>query len=558
MTEVKKDKCNDLIQRGEFINSNFSSQKFVITSSDSKPIYTIEGRDNSKLEAFCLLKLIVKKIDEILPVTSSTSATLTSPPMPATSTSATLSPALPTSATLPDNIKYLYVFRHEYKYIGQSTISGIITIRLSYSNKDYNYIILNQDVDIKESDVILNTAVTRFGSSSTGSDSRSTTGAATGSSAASSVVNPSFSTLNRNIITNGQYKDHLIDKEIKASGDLTLVKLPIYEIDIGQIDRREIDITLVRPYPSILKPVIRTIVINNTPENNFFEGQQRGGCGRHALNNLLGDTVFTYKSDNIFFDRRQTESLTVNNIEDLDNQISLMNICRLYISENPGKHAVCDDQENYDIHILQMALGILGISISRGTFQEVGKRDTKLFEEENKEANCIGYLVHTPNHWTAVRKLNNGMYRYINTAPKTIKDLTFEQFVTTFNNKTTQVFEFIKGPYIVNFIKSITNVICPFNNLDIILYEGTQFQIFSRYSEGLQCIKLYVNKFESNNIVEINKSELNREDLGLEPEPKEYPNITRFKEGVAAAASDAQKYLKYKLKYLKLKESLRL
>ena len=93
---------------------------------------------------------------------------------------------------------------------------------------------------------------------------------------------------------------------------------------------------------------------------NFIESQESLGCGRHALNNLLMNKVFTKGSFG--------KALNIGNMFSADKKslkvklpIPLSEVCK-YLTNNCDYFGAdyCQDTENYDINVLKYALGIIG------------------------------------------------------------------------------------------------------------------------------------------------------------------------------------------------------
>ena len=140
----------------------------------------------------------------------------------------------------------------------------------------------------------------------------------------------------------------------------------------------------------------------------FFEKQENLGCGRHALNNLLGGKYFINEYD---------PKIDINNIEELpgNQPIALQTICR-YLKKLYSLMDYCPDSEYYDINILMFALALYGFVLNdsnqydrRHPVLENRKLD-KYFDTVD-EKNLIGFIIHFPGHWACVRKESSN-YRY--------------------------------------------------------------------------------------------------------------------------------------------------
>ena len=149
---------------------------------------------------------------------------------------------------------------------------------------------------------------------------------------------------------------------------------------------------------------IEKLMCNNT----FFEEQESLGCGRHALNNLLGGKYFINEYD---------PKIDINKIEELPGKqpIALQTICR-YLKKLYSLMDDCPDDEYYDINTLMFALALYGFVLNvsnqydrRHPVLENRKLD-KYFDTVD-EKNLIGFIIHFPGHWACVRKESSN-YRY--------------------------------------------------------------------------------------------------------------------------------------------------
>lgn len=171
----------------------------------------------------------------------------------------------------------------------------------------------------------------------------------------------------------------------------------------------------------------------------FFEPQERAGCGRHALNNLLGGKNFIYEYD---------PPKDINSIEELQIPVSLQTLCR-YISKNSDylkeENPACPSSENYHIAVLNAGMQLYGfdpiIQIIREDYDEETKqkviRDKDYVKKEiDKLTNVFGYLIHLPGHWVSIRRLDTDKYEFLNSTNKDKIIGSFDDIFPSFNNFT--------------------------------------------------------------------------------------------------------------------------
>lgn len=128
---------------------------------------------------------------------------------------------------------------------------------------------------------------------------------------------------------------------------------------------------------------------------DYCEPQESLGCGRHALNNLLGGTYFV----------KEGQPITDENITSFDGKkISLQEVCK-YLVRKANKNGStykfltngepCPEDENYVDEVLSVGLGLLGYSAVPYILGDSKYLNNKDF---------IGFLVNIPGHWIALRK----------------------------------------------------------------------------------------------------------------------------------------------------------
>jgi protein tyrosine phosphatase len=145
---------------------------------------------------------------------------------------------------------------------------------------------------------------------------------------------------------------------------------------------------------------------------NFFEAQQSAGCGRHALNNLLGGQYFI-KGKTPYTEYTKEEIVKVG--KELSNvqgkQFELMRFCYylktlLIINLTGNMENYCQESENYDTNVLELALQVCGFNTENksGSFNE----------EETDKTNLLGYIInYNGGHWVALQ-YNGTKYILIN------------------------------------------------------------------------------------------------------------------------------------------------
>jgi len=124
----------------------------------------------------------------------------------------------------------------------------------------------------------------------------------------------------------------------------------------------------------------------------FLEPQEKLGCGRHALNNLLGDVYFI-----------QDDETKIEDIRQLRIPVSLQTLCR-YIEEKPAID--CPSDENYSILVLEAALRLFGFEVD----SQINPATANALEDRE---DTIGFLIHKPGHWVALKRAEGDTYIYL-------------------------------------------------------------------------------------------------------------------------------------------------
>jgi hypothetical protein len=138
--------------------------------------------------------------------------------------------------------------------------------------------------------------------------------------------------------------------------------------------------------------VIPSKFSNNPPNADFFEPQDPSslGCGRHALNNLLGG---------LYFVKDDGQEITEANIRDLPLPISLSSLCRYLSSKKAvGGSNPCPENENYEDSVMIGGLRIIGYTATPVIIDDIID-------------STIGFIVNTKkpkDHWVALRRAGNG------------------------------------------------------------------------------------------------------------------------------------------------------
>jgi hypothetical protein len=136
----------------------------------------------------------------------------------------------------------------------------------------------------------------------------------------------------------------------------------------------------------------------------FFEPQDGAGCGRHALNNLLGAKYFT----------KATARINQNvELEDLTPPLSLNSLCEYLSVKYPATPPVfdCRKIEDYDTPVLMTALAIIHYPSERINDADLQQSPTYTYNETQP---VIGYIINNGdvedtkhikmNHWVALRQ----------------------------------------------------------------------------------------------------------------------------------------------------------
>lgn len=237
-------------------------------------------------------------------------------------------------------------------------------------------------------------------------------------------------------------------------------------------------------------PVINlcgAIVHPHVLDPTFYESQESLGCGRHALNNLLGGRYFKKEGDY--------------NPEVLP--ISLQGLCRtmgvILRSRGVGE-TECPSSEFYDVSVLAAALNVLGFKASQNIPTDaVRSRD-----------DSYGFIVNKQEgaHWVALRREPDGRYRFIDSnngahAPGILKRqpgvvMTLDEFKAA--NPKYIAFINVKKPaerVCINPLAYLDqgNVSdCPYSVNDVIAIDGVRYTVVNTEidSDTGRCVSIYV------------------------------------------------------------------
>jgi len=159
----------------------------------------------------------------------------------------------------------------------------------------------------------------------------------------------------------------------------------------------------------------------------FGEEQESSGCGRHALNNLLGHAYFTGYNNKIN-DNPYTLVELKDIIENITGKhLNLHNLCKyLTIRDNEKEKIImkydnqndCPKEENYDINVLIAALELIGFEINK-PFQLKEGETSNIDEAPNiDDPKVFGLLINIGgSHWVSARKYKETIY-YMNSLEK--------------------------------------------------------------------------------------------------------------------------------------------
>jgi len=170
----------------------------------------------------------------------------------------------------------------------------------------------------------------------------------------------------------------------------------------------------------------------------LIEKQESLGCGRHALNNLLGMKLFS-KTQGFPFGK-------INEIDeniDLSNfslPINLQNLCKYMSIKEPSlfnNDVPCPYNENYLYSVLIYALNLIGYSVEEESINYYKQTSPeyhtiKIQLKDEDDPNFIGFLVNKEAfHWICYRKLTNGKYMKFDSLNHISSSVEFDDITKT-------------------------------------------------------------------------------------------------------------------------------
>ena len=161
----------------------------------------------------------------------------------------------------------------------------------------------------------------------------------------------------------------------------------------------------------------RIQILKSTTQITFCEAQESAGCGRHAINNLLGGVFFVKHGGCIINNDNYTQrNFTI--------PINMPSLCAFLVKSYPllfsGKrlYSNCPDSENYLYSVIIIALNMLGYMVNEEVINgELYRNDRTIVKiNDNKNAdNFIGFIANiNKGHWICYRKLTAGNYLELN------------------------------------------------------------------------------------------------------------------------------------------------
>jgi hypothetical protein len=178
----------------------------------------------------------------------------------------------------------------------------------------------------------------------------------------------------------------------------------------------------------------------------FLQKQESAGCGRHALNNLLGGPYFVKGSNTPY-----TQEEIIQKGKDLSqaNPVELMRVCQFL--EVPGNAPTgyatkggCPTTEDYDVSVLEYALNMSGydqVLLTKGQFTDPA---TIPVNEQAKMPHILGYIINlggvastkgptgvetagSSGHWVSLRT-NGATYTYKDSTHAAPEEVTLDKF----------------------------------------------------------------------------------------------------------------------------------
>jgi hypothetical protein len=179
----------------------------------------------------------------------------------------------------------------------------------------------------------------------------------------------------------------------------------------------------------------------------FFQKQtKRLGCGRIAINNILGREQFIAGSSKI-----TPEELASYEIK-LPVQIDMKGLCTVLEDQfkastnNKVRIFECSENENYNLPLLQSAMGMVKYKLNNSyDFNNPNIYDT-FIKNENADSIDRVYIFNLGNgsHWTSAKKIGNLYYYFdgLSTHDKPEEYNTKSELLMSLKNKVTSAYAF--------------------------------------------------------------------------------------------------------------------
>jgi hypothetical protein len=199
------------------------------------------------------------------------------------------------------------------------------------------------------------------------------------------------------------------------------------------------------------KPILKQASIF---DGKFFQYKETGlGCGRFALNNLLGGRYFTAVRQNDFpitlpYDlasiKGLIEKLNPNTAPDPSHMLDLQRLCKYLKMNNSETMDDCLSYELYDQSVITNALGLLGYTVKIAG----GKGTSPIKATIDMLDSNTGMIVNlSAAHYISIRKHDNIYYLMDSENKQANKGST--EFISKLLNYDRNI-TFVVGPYDIN------------------------------------------------------------------------------------------------------------
>ena len=236
------------------------------------------------------------------------------------------------------------------------------------------------------------------------------------------------------------------------------------------------------------------------------QSQETGlGCGRFALNNLLGERKFIITS---------TESADIN-LQEPPKQIDIRSLCTKLTTEvrritnTTLNYFECQSSENYNEPLFRAAMGIIGYEMNDAIY--INK-----FRMYKNIKNWKILINYGGGHWVSAKQQDN-KFIFMNSVGTIRREYTdFDEFIRNHirERNTIFVFNFIGEwidpilPYTFNAIKTR----CDYDTGDKVEFKGSTYTVIDRlfeeiYKKNYRCTHLLIGK---NVILGVDKNQLIR------------------------------------------------